>query len=284
MFFIPFVFTKKTHYNSANKIAVYFITYLIPLFIISFLQCYPKNLTSVSFYSSFFLALISYVNLYEVGYIYNECETIKKEKNPTKRLSDSQLEFYEKHKAIIYAERFIVSIVLNLLLLFFISKKSVLFFSTAELATLLIYYIYNNVRGKITQFVYFFLSMMKYSSLIFINSEKLSLSVFIAAVFVFPIVRTMEYKAHYGADSEVNLFFRKYIIKYDVSKITVFRVWATATLLVISVALYLLNICNLIPVICCVYIFIYRIALFVAVKGGAKFKGYLKTDDNKSLK
>lgn len=176
---------KKTHYNSANKIAVYFITYLIPLFMISFLQGYPQSFSSVSFYSSFFLALVSYVNLYEVGYIYNECETIKKEKNPTKRLADSQLEFYEKHKAIIYAERFIVSIVLNLLLLFFISKKSVLFFSTAELATLLIYYIYNNVRGKITQFVYFFLSMMKYSSLIFINSEKLSLSVFIAAVLFF---------------------------------------------------------------------------------------------------
>lgn len=279
MFFIPFVFTKRTRYNSANKIAVYFITYLIPLFMISFLQGYPQSFSSVSFYLSFFLALVSYVNLYEVGYIYNECETIKKEKNPTKRLADSQLEFYEKHKAFIHAERFIVSIVLNLLLLFFISKKSVLFFSTAELATLLIYYIYNNVRGKITQFVYFFLSMMKYSSLIFINSEKLSLSVFIAAVFVFPIVRTMEYKAHYGADSDVNLFFRKYIIKYDISKITVFRVWATAALLVISVALYLLNICNLIPVICCAYIFIYRFALFVAVKCGAKFKGYLKTDE-----
>lgn len=279
MFFIPFVFTKRTHYNSANKIAVYFITYLIPLFMISFLQGYPQSFSSVSFYLSFFIALVSYVNLYEVGYIYNECETIKKEKNPTKRLADSQLEFYEKHKAIIYAERFIVSIVLNLLLLFFISKKSVMLFSFAELFTLFIYYAYNNVRGKITQLIYFFLSMMKYSSLIFINSKKLSLSVFIAAVFVFPIVRTMEYKAHYGANSDVNLFFRKYIIKYDISKITVFRVWATATLLVISVALYLFNICNLIPVICCAYIFIYRIALFVAVKGGAKFKGYLKTDE-----
>ena len=284
MFFIPFVFTKKTRYNSANKIAVYFITYLIPLFMISFLQSYPQNLTSVSFYLSFFLALVSYVNLYEAGYIYNECETIKKEKNPTKRLTDFQLEFYEKHKAIIYAERFIVSIALNLLLLFFISKKSVFFFSAAELATLFIYYVYNSVRGKFTQLVYFFLSVMKYSSLIFINSEKLSLSVFIAAVFVFPVVRTMEYKAHYGIDSDVNLFFRKYIIKYDVSKITVFRVWATFILLAISLALYLLNLCSLIPVICCAYFFIYRFDLFVAVKCGAKFKGYLKTDDNKSLR
>lgn len=152
-------------------------------------------------------------------------------------------------------------------------------FSFAELFTLFIYYAYNSVRGKITQLIYFFLSAMKYSGLIFINSEKLSLSVFIAAVFVFPIVRTMEYKAHYGANSDVNLFFRKYIIKYDISKITVFRVWATAALLVISVALYLLNICNLIPAICCSYIFVYRFALFVAVKCGAKFKGYLKTDE-----
>lgn len=284
MFFFPFVFTKKTRYNSANKIAVYFITYLIPLFMISFLQDYTRNLTSVSFYLSFFLALVSYVNLYEIGYIYNECETIKKEKNPTKRLTDSQLEFYEKHKAIIYAERFIVFIILNSLLLFFISKKSVMLFSFAELFTLFIYYAYNSVRGKITQLIYFFLSAMKYSGLIFINSEKLSLSVFIAAIFVFPVVRTMEYKAHYGADSDVNLFFRKYIIKYDVSKITVFRVWATFILLAISVALYLLNVCSLIPVICCAYIFIYRFALFVAIKCGAKFKGYLKTDDNKSLK
>lgn len=281
MFFIPFVFTKKTRYNSANKIAVYFITYLIPLFMISLLQGYPQNLTSVPFYLSFFLALVSYVNIYEVGYIYNECETIKKEKNPTKRLTDSQLEFYEKHKTFIYAERFIVSIILNLFLLFFISRKSVLFFSIAEFVTLFIYYGYNNVRGKITQFVYFFLSVMKYASLIFINSEKFSFSVLIAAIFVFPIVRTMEYKAHYGIESDVNLFFRKYIIKYDVSKITVFRVRATFALLVISVALYLLNICNLIPVICCAYIFIYRFALFVAVKCGAKFKGYLKTDDKK---
>lgn len=282
MFFVPFMFTKKTRYNSANKIAVYFITYLIPLFMISFLQSYPQNLTSVPFYLSFFLALVSYVNLYEAGYIYNECETIKKEKNPTKRLADSQLEFYEKHKAIIYTERFIVSIVLNLLLLFFISVRSVLLFSIAEIATLFIYYVYNNVRGKFTQIVYFFLSVMKYSSLIFINSEKLSLSIFIAAIFVFPVVRTMEYKAHYGTDSDVNLFFRKYIIKYDVSKITVFRVWATFILLAISLGLYLLDICSLIPVICCAYIFIYRFALFVAVKCGAKFKGYLKTDDNKS--
>lgn len=277
MFFMPFLFTIKTHYNSKNKIFVYFITYIVPLFLLSFLQNFP-NVRNFSFYVSFLIGLVSYVNIYEVGYIYNECETIKKENNPTKRLSQNHLDFYENHKFVIYTERFVLTMVLNFLLLLFTSKKSIILFSTAEIISLLIFIIYNNVRGKITQFVYFFLSFFKYASIIFIHPEEFSVSVFIAALFIFPIVRTLEYKAHYGKDSTVNVFFRKYIIKYDVSKITAFRVWATLILLCISVVLYFLKICNLIPVICCTYIFLYRFALFIAVKCGAKFKGYLKTD------
>lgn len=277
MFFVPFLFTIKTHYNSKNKIFVYFITYIVPLFLLSFLQNFP-DVQNFSFYASFLIGLVSYVNIYEVGYIYNECETIKKENNPTKRLSQNPLDFYENHKFLIYTEHFVLTMVLNLTLLQFVSQKSVVLFSVAEIISLLIFIIYNNVRGKVTQFVYFFLSFAKYASIIFIHSENLSVSVFLAAVFIFPIVRTLEYKAHYGKDSNVNVFFRKYIIKYDVSKITVFRVWATLILLCVSIVLYFLKITNLIPAICCAYIFLYRLALFVAVKCGAKFKGYLKTD------
>ena len=35
---------------------------------------------NIDFYVSFFIALVSYVNFYEIGYIFNECETIKKRK------------------------------------------------------------------------------------------------------------------------------------------------------------------------------------------------------------
>lgn len=280
MFFIPFTFTKKTRYNSSNKVAVYFITLIIPLFMLSFLQNFPGCIKSFDFYLSFLIALVSYVNFYEIGYIFNECETIKKEKFPTKRLTDEELTFYERHKAFIYLERILLSAVLNLVLLFFIPKKSILLFSVAEIVLILIFFVYNIVRGKITQLVYLFLSIAKYVTLLFIHSENLSLSVFVAAIFVFPLVRTLEYKAHYGKDSDVNQFFRKYIIKYDVSKITDFRVWAMLALLIVSAILYFFKICNLIPLICCSYIFTYRLALFVAVKCGAKFKGYLKTDDN----
>lgn len=282
MFFIPFTFTKRTRYNSSNKFVVYFITLIIPLFMLSFLQNFPSGIKTFNFYISFLIALVSYVNFYEIGYIFNECETIKKEKFPTKRLTDEHLSFYEKHKTIIYFERILLSLVLNIVLLLFTSKKSVLLFSAAEIVLIAIFFIYNLVRGKITQLVYLFLSIAKYVTLLFVHSENLSLSVFIAAIFVFPLVRTLEYKAHYGMESDVNQFFRKYIIKYDVSKITVFRVWATLILLIVSFVLYFCGICNLIPAICCFYIFAYRFALFIAVKCGVKFKGYLKTDEIKS--
>lgn len=276
MFFIPFILTIHTHYNSLNKIIVYIITYIIPLFLLSFLQNYPDLVFDNKFYIVFFLALVSYVNLYEIGYIYNEGETIKKEIDPTKRLSDRELCFYEKYKFIIYCERVLLSIILNYLLAFFISIKSILLFSMMELVSLFIFFIYNTIRGKITQFIYFFLSVAKYSAILFCFSEKVNISLIIAAIFMFPIVRTIEYKAHYTTDSDVNVFFRKYVIKYDVSNITIFRVWATFFLFVLSGFLYCGNICNCIPLICCTYMFIYRFILFVLIKCGVKFKEYLK--------
>ena len=275
MFFIPFFMTIKTRYNSAGKVAVYFITYVFPLMLLFVLQNYSSGL-SVRKVMTFLIALVSYINLYEIGYIFNDGETIKTEIDPTKRLSDAQLAFYEKHKVLIYCERVVLSAVLNFVLLFFVSSKSAVLFSLMELFSCVIFFIYNSVRGKITQLFYFFLSAAKYSSICFCFSENLNISVIVAAIFMFPIVRTIEYKAHYGADSDVNLFFRKYIIRYDISKITSFRVWATLALLCISVAFRFSGVCNWIPVIVCLYMFLYRLALFIAVKCGAQFKGYLK--------
>ena len=78
LFFIPFMTTIQTHYQSLNKVIVYFITYLIPEFLIIFLMNYPSSIFDWKMYFIFFISLVSFVNLYEIGYIYNETETIKK--------------------------------------------------------------------------------------------------------------------------------------------------------------------------------------------------------------
>ena len=277
MFFIPFLITKKTHYNSLSKIFVYLITYVIPEFLLVFLANFQNQIIDWKFYIIFLLSFISFVNYYEIGYIFNETETIKRETDPTKRLTEEQLLFYEKHKFFIYFERVIITVILNFLLSFLISTQSIILFCCSEIICLIIFFVYNCVRGgRITQIIYLFLSIFKYITITFCFSEMLNLSIFVAGIFVFPIVRTIEYKAHYGEDSNVNQFFRKYIIKYNINKIPVFRVFATLILFLISVLLVLLNICNFIPVILCGYMFLYRFALWFAVKLGANFKGYLK--------
>ena len=96
---------------------------------IVFLQNYPQGVADWEFYLVFVLSFISFVNLYETGYIYNETETIKKEKDPTKRLTNEQLAFYERHKYLIYSERLLLSFILNFCLSFFISCKSLILFS-----------------------------------------------------------------------------------------------------------------------------------------------------------
>ncbi len=278
LFFTPFMTTIQTRYHSLNKVIVYFITFIIPVFLISILQNYPNSLTNPLFYVVFLLALVSFVNIYEIGYIYNETETIKKEKNPTKRLTDRQIDFYENRKVLIYVWRIVLSAIINGGLYFLISAKSLIMFSCAEVLTLGVFLFYNMIRGKFTQLIYLFLSVLKYTTIVFCWSETLSFSVILACIFVFPLVRTCEYKAHYTGETGANLFFRKYIIKYDVSKIPIFRVIATGILLLLSLIFKIAGICNWIPFIACAYIFLYRLFLFITVKMGAHYKGYLQED------
>lgn len=277
MFFLPFMTSIQTRYNSFSKVTVYCITYVIPEFLIVLLQNHLQNLFAEKLYIIFILSFVSFVNLYEVGYIYNETETIKHESDPTKRLSDRQLTFYERHKPLIYGERIILTIALNVVLSLFISKQSLMLFSAEELLCMAVFFLYNTVRGgRISQVIYFFLSVLKYIAPVFCYSERMDMGVILACVFVFPIVRTMEYKAHYGSEVNTNLFFRKHIIKYDVNRIPVFRVIATLCLLVISILMGIIGFCSWLPSIMCAYMFLYRLALWGAVHMGAQFKGYLK--------
>lgn len=281
MFFCPYVYTIETRYNSLGKKIVYFITYIFAEFLLVGLQVLFSGAAQFNFNYGikliivFFIALTSYVNIYELGYLWNDAETIKGELNPTLRLSNEHLSFYEKNKFLIYFVRILISVLLNLGLYYLISLKSFIYFSIAELLTLLIYILYNGIRNNFCHFLYFLLISIRYLSITLCYIEFFNFSVLISCLFIFPIIRTMEYKAHY-IEGTVNLFFRKYIIHFDITKITSFRVLATLILLLISIVLKVFNLCNIMPVICCAYMFIYRFILFVAIKLGKEFKGYLK--------
>ena len=86
-FYIPFAYTWHSRIRNVRTFIGWAGKYIIPLII---LGIFLSNFSWILFS----LGLIYTFCLYEMGYIENDCETIKTEYNPTLRLSIDELKFY----------------------------------------------------------------------------------------------------------------------------------------------------------------------------------------------
>ncbi len=117
-FFVPFLYFYKTRLRSIIKLISWGVIYLVPIFLSTF------SFANIDYYFiSYFVVLTLTYNLYEIGYIQNDTETIKKEHNPTLRLSRDELFFYNNHRVYIYFFRLFISFVLTIALAFFVYDK-----------------------------------------------------------------------------------------------------------------------------------------------------------------
>jgi hypothetical protein len=159
-FFIPIKYFIHTRIASLSKLLSWGIIYVIPTFYILFhYSAYPWLLTTIIY----LLQLLIIYNFYETGYIQNDAETIKKENNPTLRLSREELAFYEKRKGIIYTVRIIAGLLLQLLLINLASfTVDGLYFFAATWAILLIYLVYNNIRNRFNLSLHFILVIIRF--------------------------------------------------------------------------------------------------------------------------
>lgn len=57
--------------------------------------------------------------VYEIGYIQNDTETVKRDDSPTWRLNGTELDFYYQHKRVVYISRIIQTIAFLTMLHFF---------------------------------------------------------------------------------------------------------------------------------------------------------------------
>lgn len=147
IFLIPIWYTLKTRFikRSSKGFLFWASEYLVPVLIV--LWC----IDTACFHGiNAFLAILCTYCFYELGYIQNDCETIKKEKNPTLRLNEKELAFYEKHKIIIYAVRFFYIAAFTVYYNYLGISKSILILLFAVLPY---YIIYNTVRGKICDYL-----------------------------------------------------------------------------------------------------------------------------------
>lgn len=188
LFLIPLVYTYITRLRTISALVSWGVIYIALLFVFIFFDSEHVNSTSLTV---FVLSVVLVYNNYEIGYIYNDAETIKKEKKPTLRLGQQALSVYEDKKYYIYSERIAISLFLSLLLVQYFNV-GVLFVIYAWLI-LPVFIIYNSIRNRFNLVLHFILVMLRYGSPVLIVVEPQNITpVLIGVSLIFPMANLIE--------------------------------------------------------------------------------------------
>lgn len=188
MFYIPLVYAIETRFLRRSKwgIMIWGTEYLLPVLL---------TMSLINNFDFTFLALFSIIgvyNFYEIGYIQNDCETIKKEERPTLRISTAGLEFYKKYKFPIYGFKIIIGICLSY---FFLDSDFsyitiLLFWSIIPL-----YLLYNWIRNRINLYLILILTTYRYCMPLFLLTSRYDCVFWFCVVVLFityPTIKLIE--------------------------------------------------------------------------------------------
>lgn len=190
-FYWPFLYTNKAKLFKSGRLISYLGIFTIPPIYFALILQAP-TITLQNLFSCL-LGIILIQNLYEVGYIQNDTETIKKEKNPTMRLEQADLDYYSSNRFGIYVTRAIIDVILVGLLVY-VNHGSMsvwVFLGVAHTITP-IFLLYNAMRNKWNILLHFFLATLKFSSLQFLFFDSLQVNVFILSIFGYPIINLID--------------------------------------------------------------------------------------------
>lgn len=159
IFYVPGCYTLFKRMTTSNKRQGLFCYHIVPILYLYFLE----HSWSIASLLSFCLLVIAFYSQYEIGYIYNDTETIKLENEPSKRLDESETLYYEEHKKKIYLGH-ILSFVVGFSLLWLLEEQEefLTYSFFAMIAEMAIFLGYNNVRGKKSLPLFFLLELFKY--------------------------------------------------------------------------------------------------------------------------
>lgn len=250
IFFIPFLYYYCTRLKSVAKLTSWVIIYLIPLACSVYLISDDFHKIQVVL-----LIILCSQNLYEIGYIQNDAETIKREENPTLRLDLSQLGFYEKNKKSIYFYRFVFSLFLTAILYYHYACYYIIYLW----AIIPVFLLYNSLRNRWNLVLHFILVFFRYCLPVFIATENYKLSLLM--IFCFPLLNLLE------RASEKRFSFYAYR-KYLDGKLSSFRVTYYMLTTVVFVLLFFLESSRELRTIVIVLIFysLYRSLLYLKEK------------------
>jgi hypothetical protein len=252
-FYLPYLYTNRAKLTKRGRLLSYFLMLVLPSGYFALLQ---TDFT-FSHLLAVLLGLVITQNLYEIGYIQNDTETIKKEKKPTLRLNDGELSFYEQHKRSVYLLRSVIDLVLCLGL-FAVLGSGRNFWTFVGVVHLIIpvFLVYNSFRNKWNLLLHLVLAILKYTSVQFLFLGTMKPEVFIVSVVAYPVINFVERVA--------NPQFTDVFSKYLRPRLARFRVAYYLLALLVSLGLYhasLLDVC----LVCAVaYYLVYRLLILMA--------------------
>lgn len=239
-FFCLYAKTKK------EKIS-WFLYYVVPFISIVFFY-------DVKFIAACIAILLVY-SAYDIGYIYNNAETIKNEDNPTFRFTELDLQFYEHHKTTIYALKILISLFLAFLLCYLYGYA----FSVWLLCIVILigfFYIYNSTRGVSNFYLQFLLSFSRFTFPLFILTHY-DLTAFVISILIFPLPNFLE-----------RTKIKKNNLPFTIHNTALFRFfYYLVLLLLVMLFSFIMKIWSLEwPIFICGYFFSYRTLFYIFEK------------------
>lgn len=215
VFCIPLAYTWVSRYGRENPIrgVIAFISKLIiPTFLFAY---FHENFT----FDHYCWGIFYLYSIYEIGYIQNDCETIKIENNPTIRIDQLLLFFYYKYTLYIYLWRVIVILFSFSFLYNRGINLSVLLYS---LGVLPVFCLYNRIRNRWNLELHLVLMFFRYSipAFVAVNAFHFDIAVGLLLFYPIPIYIELSVKGKFGYK---NKYFQ-YLFLNDYSKFHHFRV------------------------------------------------------------
>ena len=251
-FYIPFLYFIETRTKTRAKTISWCLIYLFPVLLLFFL--FESTKESVELWGQLGLTIVLTYNLYELGYIYNDAETIKKEIKPTLRLSEKEIRYYEGNKKTIYIFRLFVSVVVT----FCVYKLGGEFLWYPWLL-IPMYAIYNSIRNRLNLLLHFILVTIRYSSpLVVCTGDLRCLIIF---TICFSIINVIE---RCGEKRFELYYFQRELFKNH----SLLRCRYYLFIFFISLCVYLNSISelSLFIMIMSLYYFVYRLMIFFMEK------------------
>ena len=157
MFYVPVLYAIRTRFLKRTKLGIFFwfAEYLFPVL----LSLLLANIEPISIFQ-LLLSVVCVYCFYEIVYIQNDCETIKKEENPTLRLSEDELKIYERNKWNIYMTRGVLGILFSM---YYIQQGIPSCILLPVLWGIIpLYFLYNSMRNRLNQYLVLFLMIYRY--------------------------------------------------------------------------------------------------------------------------